>query len=248
MLNYKLTIAYEGTHYNGWQVQANGISIQEVIEKALFTILQERVKIIASGRTDSGVHALGQVANFCVSNTLDLVRFSYSLNSVLPKDIRIVSIEEVSYKFHARYDATSKVYRYHIHQTKVLNPFKRHTSWHYPQTLHPEILKEAIFKFIGTHDFRAFANEASSGVASYDSVRTINRIDVVEEDGGFYLEFEGDGFLYKMVRNIVGMLIDCAAGKRSPAEIPALLLSKDRRLTSAAAPPQGLFLVSVTYP
>lgn len=246
-MNYKLLIAYDGTNYHGWQVQPNGISIQEVIEKALFTALQEKIRIIGAGRTDAKVHALGQTAHFQSKKTLDLFRLLHSLNFLLPKDIRILSIEEAPWDFHAQHSAISKVYRYHLYLDKVLSPFKRNTVWHLYYPIDLQKLYKASSYFLGTHDFAAFANEPHRGVASYDSVRTIHRIDMIQEEGGIALEFEGDGFLYKMVRNIVATMVECAAGKRIDEEIPGIFGSRNRRRAGAAAPPQGLFLVRIHY-
>lgn len=244
---YKLTIAYDGTAYVGWQVQPNGISVQELIEKALQTIVREEVKVIGAGRTDAGVHALGQVAHFHSDKEIDAYKFLRSMNGLLPKDIRILSVEHVADSFHAQYCAESKIYRYHLFLDQVLNPFKRQTVWHYPFPFDVKLLRLGAEAFIGTHDFTSFANEAHSGVAAHDAVRTLSRIDIIEEQGGIALEFEGDGFLYKMVRNMVGTLVDCAAGKCTAEKIAQILAAKDRRLAGMAAPPQGLFLVKVKY-
>lgn len=244
---YKLTIAYEGTNYNGWQVQPTGKSIQATIQEALHRILQEPVKVIGSGRTDAGVHALGQVAHFQTEKKIDAGRTLFSLNALLPKDIRIISLEPIFAKFHAQYHAISKIYRYHLYFDKILNPFKRGFVWHIPQDVDIELLKKASRYLLGTHDFTSFSNEASKGVASKDPVRTLFRIDIIPEEGGVAIEFEGDGFLYKMVRNMVAMLIDCGLKKRAPEEILTILAAKDRRKASQAAPAQGLFLVNVRY-
>jgi tRNA pseudouridine38-40 synthase len=244
---YKLIIAYEGTAYHGWQVQPNGISVQAKVEEALAIILQEPIRITGSGRTDAGVHALGQVAHFKTQKTVDMNRILFALNSLLPKDIRVTSFEFLPQGFHAQHHAKSKIYRYHLYLDKVLNPFRRSFVWHKHAPFDQERLKQAIQQFLGTHDFTSFSNEAHKGVASRDPIRTIYRIDIIQEEGGIALEFEGDGFLYKMVRNIVGALVDCATGKRDPSDIPRIIQAKDRRLASMAAPPQGLFLVKVHY-
>ena len=246
-MTYKLTIAYEGTHYHGWQAQPNDISIQAKIEEALAIILQEPVKIIGSGRTDSGVHAIGQVAHFHTEKPVQMNRILFALNSLLPKDIRVTAVEFIPEGFHAQHHAKSKIYRYHLYLDKVLNPFRRSFVWHTPSPFDQELLKQAIKEFLGTHDFTSFSNEAHKGVAAHDPIRTIYRIDVIQEEGGIALEFEGDGFLYKMVRNIVGTLVECATGRRSPLDIPKIIQAKDRRLAGMAAPPQGLFLVKVHY-
>lgn len=247
-MTYKLTIAYEGTAYHGWQVQPNGISIQAKIEEALATIQQEKIKIIGSGRTDSGVHALGQVAHFYTQKPVHMKRIIFALNSLLPKDIRVTAVEFIPEGFHAQHHAKSKIYRYHLYLDKVLNPFRRAFVWHtHSPSFDQDRLQQAIQQFLGTHDFTSFSNEAHKGVAAHDPIRTIYRIDVIQEEGGIALEFEGDGFLYKMVRNIVGTLVDCATGRRDPLDIPRIIQAKDRRLAGMAAPPQGLFLVKVHY-
>lgn len=246
-MRIKLLIAYEGTSYQGWQIQAFGTSIQGEIEKVLNIILQETVSLIGSGRTDAGVHAEGQVAHFDTTRSPDLRKFHYSLNGLLPHDIRIVSVEEEDSSFHAQYSALSKTYRYRLDLSPVLSPFKRRYVWHLPYFRSPEYLKEAARYFLGTHDFTSFANEAHRGVAAKDPVRTLTRLDVLEENGEMILEFEADGFLYKMVRNMVGTLVECGLGKRSSTTLPDLFLAKDRRLAGLAAPPQGLTLVKVVY-
>lgn len=244
---FKLTIAYDGTLYHGWQVQPNGVSIQELIEKALYTITHETIRVIGAGRTDAGVHALGQVAHFSTSKVITPYRLQGSLNGLLPKDIRILQVEEVDDAFHAQYDATSKIYRYHLYLEHVLNPFRKNHVWHFTYPFDLAKLKEAASYFVGTHDFTSFANEAHTGVAAHDAIRTMQRVDIIPEEGGVAIEFEADGFLYKMVRNITGCLVECASGKRDPKEIPMILGAKDRKKAGYAAPPQGLFLVSVKY-
>ena len=245
---YKLTIAYVGTEYCGWQVQPNAISIQTLIEDALNTILQKKVNIVGSGRTDAGVHALGQVAHFYWEGSLNLAKIRFSLNCLLPKDIRIISVELPSQPFHAQHYAVSKVYRYHLFIKKVLCPFRRFFVWHIPNDFDIEKLNFATQHFLGTHDFTSFTNEAHKGVAAKDPIRTLYRIDINKEGGEVTVEFEGDGFLYKMVRNIVGTLVNCAIGKKDPNEIPAIFHAKDRKKGCMSAPPQGLFLVKVNYP
>ncbi|HRD54911.1 MAG TPA: tRNA pseudouridine(38-40) synthase TruA [Parachlamydiaceae bacterium] len=244
---YKMTIAYEGTNYAGWQVQPNGLSIQEVIETKLQLILKEKVKIRGSGRTDAKVHAKNQVAHFHFSSKIDLKKVIHSLNALLPADIQVKSIEEADENFHAQYSAVKKIYHYHIQTDPFKNPFKWRYSWHMRQKLDLNALAQAAKLFLGTHDFTSFANEADSGSAAHDATRTLMRLDLIEEEGGFRLEFEGDGFLYKMVRNLTGFLIEVARGKRKAAEIPIILAAKDRKKAGPAAPPEGLFLVSVHY-
>lgn len=248
MHNFKLTIAYDGTAYSGWQVQPNGLSIQEVIQDKISTILQKQVVLIGSGRTDAGVHALGQVAHFHHSSSIDLYRFFGSLNSLLPADIRVKEIIEVPLEFHAQHRAVSKIYHYHLCLETVQNPFKRLYSVHVRERIDLNVFRDASKIFLGTHDFTSFANEAHKGSAAKDAIRTLHRLDIIEEAGGIRLEFEGDGFLYKMVRNIVGTLLETAAGKYSIEDISTSLAAKDRRQTGKTAPPHGLFLVQVNYP
>lgn len=245
--NYKLTIAYDGTDYCGWQVQPNGISIQELIQKQASIILRENITLIGSGRTDAGVHALGQIAHFHASPIPDLSRFQLSLNALLPKDIRILHSEEAEKNFHAQYSAVGKIYHYYLHLDPVIDPFKRFYSLHVKGKIDLDIVKEAASVFIGTHDFTSFANESHSGSASRDPVRTLKRLDIVEQPGGICLEFEGDGFLYKMVRNIVGTLLEVAAGKIPKEDVSCILAARDRKLAGQAAAPQGLFLFKVIY-
>jgi tRNA pseudouridine38-40 synthase len=245
-LKYKLSIAYDGTRYGGWQVQLNSLSIQALIEDALKIALRKEIAVVSSGRTDAGVHARGQVAHFeAPPANLDLL--FRSLNGILPEDIRILQIENVPSSFHARYSALSKEYHYHIHLDWALNPFKRLYAYHHPYPLDLTLMEQASHAFLGTHDFTSFANEASKGSAAKNPVRTITRLQIIPEPGGVRLEFEGNGFLYKMVRNITGTLLDVGRKKIRPEEIPALFEKKDRRQMSSAAPPQGLFLHRVNY-
>jgi tRNA pseudouridine38-40 synthase len=247
MPKYKLTIAYDGTHYHGWQIQPNGITIQEILMQKSAVILREPVKIIGSGRTDSGVHAHGQVAHFSSSVEIDIDRFFGSINALIPKDIRVLKIESVPDDFHAQYSAKGKTYHYHLWLDRIQDPFKRLYSLHVRERLDLDLLFQASKKFLGTHDFTSFANEAHSGCAAYDAIRTIKRLDFIEQEGGFRMEIEADGFLYKMVRNITGTLLDISRGKMSPEVISHLFEQQDRRLAGKAAPPHGLFLHQVDY-
>lgn len=245
--NYKIIIAYDGTHYSGWQIQPNGISIQQKLQEALKIYLRHETHIVGSGRTDAGTHAFGQVAHFKTPSEIDARRFLHSLNGILPIDIRIKSIENVPADFHARYSATGKIYHYFLHLNPILNPFKRLYSLHIYEKIDIDLLKEAAQHFIGTHDFTAFANEAHTGVAAHDPVRTLKRLDIIPIEEGLRLEFEADGFLYKMVRNITGTLLEVASKHRLPSSIPEIFASKDRRHAGKAAPPHALFLVKVLY-
>lgn len=246
-LNYKLTISYDGTSFSGWQIQPNGISIQQLIEQAIKVILRNPVKVVGAGRTDAGVHALAQIAHFFCEVEIDPYKFINSVNALLPKEIRIKKIERVSPDFHAQRSAAGKIYHYHLWLDKVQSPFHRLYTYHVHEKIDLALLKQAATQFIGTHDFTSFANEAHAGAAQVNPVRCIKRLDVVPQDGGVRLEFEGDGFLYKMVRNIVGTLIEVARGKRTADEIEQIFLARDRRKAGTAVPPHGLFLVEVFY-
>jgi tRNA pseudouridine38-40 synthase len=248
MTKYLITIAYDGTNYSGWQNQPNGVSIQSLIEQALSTIVRSSTAIVASGRTDAGVHARAQVAHFETEQPLNISTLLRSLNGLLPPDIRILQVEEAPEEFHARFTALSKEYHYHIHLNPVLDPFKRLYAYHYHAPLDIDLMEAAAKYFVGTHDFTSFANSATEGSAGKDPVRTITRLDICLEPGGIRLEFEGDGFLYKMVRNITGTLLDVARGKLSLDEIPRIFAAKDRSKASPAAPSRGLFLIKVNYP
>lgn len=245
--NYKMTIAYDGTLYSGWQVQPNAVSIQSLLQDAIKTILRMDVTIIGSGRTDAGVHALGQTAHFKFPGDIDFFRFRGSLNGLLPRDIRVLHVEQVPLDFHAQYSAVGKTYYYHVHLNPVQNPFGRLYSLHVREKMNCDLLQKAAQYFVGEHDFTSFANEAHMGSAAKDPVRTIKRLDFIQEEGGFRLEFEADGFLYKMVRNIVGTLLEVSTGKRQIEEIPRIFEARDRRQAGQAAPPHGLFLVKVDY-
>jgi tRNA pseudouridine38-40 synthase len=244
---YKMTIAYDGTNYGGWQVQPNAVSIQALIEQALGIILRTPVSIIGSGRTDAGVHAYGQTAHFAMHRPIDIFKTIASLNGLLPSQIRILEIVEVPLNFHARYSAISKTYHYRLHLNRVPDPFKVRYAYHVPHQVDLSLLQDTASQFIGTHDFTSFANEANRGTSAKDAVRTIQRLDVMREPGGVRLEFEGDGFLYKMVRNIVGTLLDICAGKIDKEQISAILAAKDRKLAGSSAPPHGLYLIEVKY-
>jgi tRNA pseudouridine38-40 synthase len=248
MYKYKLILAYDGTEYGGWQIQKNAISIQALVQEALSTVLRTPIQVTAAGRTDAGVHARGQVAHFTSALPLNVARLQNSLNGLLPHDIRMLYTEKVPSTFHARYSVMTKEYHYHLHLDRVMDPFKRLYSTHILTPLNTTLMQEAAELFIGTHDFTTFANEAAEGSAAKNPIRTLKRLDLIQEKGGIRLEFEGDGFLYKMVRNLTGTLLDVGRSKITPEAIPLLLQAKDRRLASAAAPPHGLFLIKVVYP
>lgn len=245
---YKLLIAYDGTCYSGWQEQPNAVSIQTILQKVLSIILREEILVTGSGRTDAGVHALGQVAHFSYDCEIDLSKTLLSLNSLLPKDIRVKSIHSVPVEFHARYSASGKIYRYHFHLAPSIDPFKRLYTYHISYKFNRELLKKGAEYFLGTHDFTSFSNQAQKGSAAKNPVRTIKRLDIIENGEQLFLEFEADGFLYKMVRNITGTLIDIAKEKLALDAIPKIFAARDRRVAGVVAPARGLFLMQVFYP
>lgn len=243
-MKYKMTISYDGTNYGGWQVQPNTLSIQGLIQDALKTVLREPTPITASGRTDAGVHALAQVAHFTHEAPLDLHALLYSLNGILPPDIRIRALSSAPDTFHARYSAKKKIYHYHLYLSPVQDPFRFLYSTPIRTPLDLNLIQAALPAFLGRHDFSAFA---SAGCGSKNPIKTLFRLEMLPEPEGVRLEFEGDGFLYKMVRNIVGTLLEIGQNKLSVAAIPEILESKDRRRAGPTAPPKGLFLYKVDY-
>lgn len=247
MNTYKLLIAYDGTNYSGWQTQTNATAIQTLIENALQILLKSKTPITGAGRTDAGVHAYGQAAHFNSENLLDTARIKASLNGLLPPDIRILDLTLVDNSFHARYNALSKEYHYHLHLHPVQDPHKRLYSHHVPHPVDESLLKQGALLFVGTHDFTSFANEAHQGCAAKNAIRTIFRLDIVPEEGGLRLEFEGSGFLYKMVRNITGTLLDISCRKLSLEEIPLIFAAKNRCKAGRIAPACGLFLKKIQY-
>jgi tRNA pseudouridine38-40 synthase len=244
-MRYKLTIAYDGTRYAGWQVQQNALSIQALIQQALQTALRHPLDLTGSSRTDAGVHARGQTAHFDSPVPFELVKLRLSLNALLPSDIRVLQIEPAAPDFHARYSACSKIYHYHLRLDPISDPFTKLYCHHVFGPSDLSKLRQAAPLFLGTHDFTTFANVKE--IPQTDATRTLTRLDLIEQKGGLRLEFEGDGFLYKMVRNITGTLLDVAAGKTVPDAIPSLFAARDRRKAGPTAPPHGLFLMEVIY-
>lgn len=247
MFKYCLHLTYDGTNYSGWQIQPNALSIQQLIQEALAVLIREPVSLVGSGRTDAGVHAQDQAAHFTCSTEQDVHKLCRSLNGMLPKDIRCLRICQVALSFHAQKSAIKKEYHYVLCLGPIVPPFQRLYCHHIPYAIDLSLLHEAALLFTGTHDFSSFANSQHHGSAGKNPVRTIYRLDLVEWEYGIRLEFEGNGFLYKMVRNIVGMLIAVAAGKKALSDIPRLFAAKDRRQAPLAAPARGLFLIQAHY-
>lgn len=244
MRNIKLIIEYDGKGFNGWQKQPNKLNIQGEIERAIKEVTGEEVELNASGRTDAGVHAISQVANFKTESNIDINKIPLALNSKLKKSIIIKKAEEVDLKFHARYNAKGKKYRYIINNSLVGSAIYRDLEYNFPIKLDVEKMKHAAKYFEGEHDFKAFR---SSGTSNKNSVREIYKVEIKEENERIILEFTGNGFLYNMVRIMVGTLMDVGLGKIKPESIKDIIDSKERTKAGKTAPAQGLYLVEVYY-
>jgi tRNA pseudouridine38-40 synthase len=245
MRNIKLVIEYDGTNYHGWQVQPNGLTVQEVIEEKIQVMTRQRVHLTGSGRTDAGVHALGQVASFRTPSTVPVEGFHKGLNSLLPRDIVIQSAEEVDPEFHAQYAAKRKVYRYVILQREIPSALFRNYSWRVPGALDVPAMEQASCLLVGKQDFTSFQGADAD---TEDAVREVFRAGwSVKEAGFLHFTVEADGFLKHMVRNFVGTLVEAGKGRISPEQFREILTARDRRRAGMTAPPQGLFLVEVKY-
>jgi tRNA pseudouridine38-40 synthase len=242
---FKLTLQYDGTDYVGWQRQAEGVSIQGLLEDALKPIEGSAVTVHGAGRTDAGVHALGQVASVRLTATLDTTTLARALNAVLPLDLRVARVEEVSDDFHARFSATGKVYQYRIVNGPFAPPFIRRYVLHVIPKINLDAVRDASVVLVGTHDFAAFQG---TGTAVPSTVRCVQRIDWTEHpDGLIVMEVEGDGFLRHMVRNMAGTLVEIGLGRWPASAMRDILESRDRARAGTTAPPQGLFLIEVKY-
>lgn len=244
-MNFKLVIEYDGSAYHGWQRQKNGRTVQGEIEDALGKMTGQKITLNGSGRTDAGVHALGQVANFRCETALTPEIFQKGLNSLLAADIVIRDCQGVAEDFHARYDAKGKRYRYRILNRPLPSAIHRGHVWFIRKKLDTQAMRAAIFHIMGSHDFKAFEG---AGSPRSHTVRHIWDAELREKDQGcLHFEIEADGFLRFMVRNIVGTLADVGLGKITPDDFGRVLLSKDRGQAGATAPPHGLFLLWVRY-
>lgn len=244
MRNIKLTIEYDGKKFGGWQKQPSKLNIQGEIEQAISEIVSESVELIASGRTDSGVHALGQVANFKTNSNIPIEKMAIAINSKLKKSIVIKRAEEVPENFHARYNCKGKKYRYVINNSSQGTAIYRDLEYYIPQKLDIEKMKQAIKYFEGEHDFKGFR---ASGTSSKNSVRIIYKAEVIKKEEKIIIELTGNGFMYNMVRIIAGTLVDVGLGKILPEDIPDIILSKDREKAGKTLPGYGLYLVEVYY-
>lgn len=244
MRNLKLIIEYDGTNYQGWQSQKNSLTIQDVLEAALSRILNQKVRLIGSGRTDSGVHALGQVANFKSDSSLPLPDLLRGANSLLPRDILIKSIEEVLDGFHARFSAKSRIYEYRIWDSPQPSVFHRKYSWWIGGNLERGLMQKTSLHLIGRHDFSSFQGAKHEKVSSE---RVVMEAGFRQEGSELIFFIQADAFLRHMVRNMVGTLVEVGRKKISEEEFVEIFAAGDRRRAGKTAPPQGLFLKVVYY-
>jgi tRNA pseudouridine38-40 synthase len=241
----KLIVTYDGVPFAGWQSQSHRNTVQDHLERAFERVTGKAVRVHGAGRTDAGVHALAQCAHVDVLKFLPPDRWIKALNALLPSAIRVLRCQYASKDFHARLSAKGKIYRYRIWTAPILPPFDYRRAWHIAQPLDLKILKSAAKHFIGTHDFAAFA--ANRGKPAQSTIRTINSVRVRKKGPSVTIEFDGNGFLYKMVRLMVGALVKCAVGKMRTEEITLRLHSGRIGSARFAAPPEGLYLVRVRY-
>ena len=247
-MKLKLTIAYDGSGYAGWQVQKTGIGVQQKIEEAFTKLFPSVRRIHGSSRTDTGVHALGMVAHVEIPLAefkMPVAKVALALNSFLPQDIRIVSAVRCPEEFHARFDASGKQYRYFVWNHTAMNPLLRHTAWQVPQKLDLDAMRAASALFVGKHDFKSFA--ATRNYEMETTVRTLTRCDIRRSGPLLTFIIEGDGFLYKMCRGIVGTLVQAGRGKFTGKQLKAMLAARDRREAGMSAPAHGLVLWKVHY-
>ena len=249
MRTFKVVLSYDGTDFSGFQWQLNARSVQAELEAALAPIEGGKVAVAGAGRTDAGVHALGQVASFTLTNAISTDDLLAALNTRLPYDARVLSVEQVGADFHARFSARSKAYRYRISNTRVMSPFQRRYAWHISRRIDLDAMRQAAAELDGTHDFAAF--QAKGGTTD-STVRTISHSAWSEEllggrDRMLTYEIAGSGFLKYMVRTIIGTLVEVGDGRRTPISMRDLLGGKDRTAAGPTAPPHGLYLVRVDY-
>jgi tRNA pseudouridine38-40 synthase len=240
--NFRLTLAYDGTPFLGWQKTAMGPSIEETLEGVLVQILQHPVQLQAASRTDAGVHARGQVVNFFSPTALSCARLLQSINGLLPNTIVLRDITEAPFPFHPTLDALEKEYHYTLCLSPLQLPFDRTFSWHVPFPLNLDAMAAASLLLTGTHDFAAFSNERTE-----DTIRTLSKVTPHLTDTSLTLTVRGNRFLYRMVRNLVGTLVAIGRGQIIPTDLPAIFQSRDRRRAGMTAPPHGLSLEEVAY-
>jgi tRNA pseudouridine38-40 synthase len=244
MKNIKLLLEYDGTNYVGWQKQPKGETVQKKVEDAIYRLTDKRVEVIGCSRTDSKVHAKGYVCNFKTDSNIPVEKFREALNHILPEDISVINSSQVDDDFHSRYNSKGKMYCYTILNTAVRMPICRNFSYHYKKNLNIEKMNDGAKFFIGTHDFEAFRNVGSSVKTT---TRTISKVDIVKDENYIKVYIAADGFLYNMVRIIIGTLIDVGNDKIKSEDIPKIILSKERKKAGKTCPPQGLCLIEVYY-
>lgn len=245
MKNYKITVQYDGTRYKGWQVQkATDATIQGKLQNVLFKLAGHPVEVIGSGRTDAGVHAAGQVANFHIDEHFSMEEIFDNLNEFLPEDIAVTEIMEMDERFHSRYNAVAKTYSYRIRTSPVADVFDRRFVYHYGKQLDTDRMRAAAAELTGTHDFASFCGNKRM---KKSTVRTIMEIAILEKDGEVEIRYIGDGFLQNMIRILTGTLIEVARGEREPESMKEILAAKNREAAGYTAPPQGLRLEKVLY-
>jgi tRNA pseudouridine38-40 synthase len=244
MRNIKLNLSYDGTDFHGWQRQPRLRTIQQVLEEAVEQLTGARPTTTASGRTDAGVHALGQVVHFLTPSRHSTETFVRALNAILPRDVRVLEAAEMPQSFHATLDARSKRYRYAIDNARIASPFQLRYSWHVPLPLDEAAMARAAASLLGRHDFRSFETDWPNRMSS---VRTIVDLVVERRGDSVAIEVEADGFLYNMVRSIAGTLVLVGNGKRPESWVAEALAAQNRVEAGPTAPPQGLFLLMVRY-
>ena len=244
MRRVKLIVAYDGTDYCGWQIQPNGITVEEVLNRALSRLTGEEIRVIGASRTDAGVHARGNIAALDTASTIPAERFAYAVNPLLPEDIVVVKSEEVPQDWHPRYQNSVKTYEYRILNREMPDPLKRKYTWHVSFPLDIDKMREAAEHLKGQHDFRSFC---SVHTAVKSTVRTIYTLDIVKSGDEIIIRISGNGFLYNMVRIIAGTLAEVGRGFRTPEDVRDLLTAKEREQAGATAPPQGLTLIRIEY-
>lgn len=244
MRNLLFTMSYDGTNYHGFQIQKSDITIQQVLNEAFLKITKEKVDIIGCGRTDAGVHALDYNFSVKTNSKIPCEKFPVALNTALPDDIVIKKCEEKSEDFHARYDIVNKTYRYIVYKGKIRNPFYDRYTFHYTFPVNMDNMKKCAKQIEGTHDFSSFMAQGSS---IRDTVRTVYSIEITEKDDFIYFDVCGNGFLYNMVRIIVGTLLSAGRGIYSEEDVKKIIEDKKRENSGTTVPPQGLFLKEVQY-
>lgn len=244
MRNLKIIMAYRGTNYHGYQIQPNAITIQEIVQKHMSKVLNEPITIVGCSRTDTGVHANGYVFNVHTSSKIAIRGLLRGCNDLLPNDISFLSCEEVSEEFHSRFDCKYKEYIYLIHNSESKNPFTDDLQLHYRRPINIDLLKEASKHYIGTHDFRSFSSVKDDNI---DTIRTIYDFNIESYGNLVKVLVKGNGFLYNMVRILVGTLLDVNEGYISPNQIPEIIAAKNRLKAGRTAIAHGLYLNRVYY-